>query len=105
MTSAFTVAGYLRSRGAAPQIRAAAAAVVILVAVVLAAAASDPSGLLAPIGGRGLPMLGSGGVYRWAPLVVGLPVLLAGTAIPTFLVARHSPARWVFVATWTAVIG
>ncbi|GLW33570.1 glycoside hydrolase family 5 protein [Actinoplanes regularis] len=99
------VAGYLRSLWAVPRVRAAAAAVVILVAVMVAAAVSDPSGLLAPIGGRGLPMLGSGGVYRWAPLVVGLPVLLVGTAVPVALVARHSPARWVFVATWTAVIG
>jgi hypothetical protein len=88
-----------------PQIRAAAAAVAVLIAVVAVAAVSDPSGLLAPVGGRGLPVLGSGGVYRWAPLVVGLPVLLAGTAVPAFLVARHSPARWVFAATWIAVIG
>ncbi|GAA2363378.1 cellulase family glycosylhydrolase [Dactylosporangium salmoneum] len=105
MTSTTLVAGFLRSRGAAPQIRAAAAAVVVLIAVVVVAAVSDPSGLLAPIGGRGLPMLGSGGVYRWAPLVVGLPVLLAGTAVPAFLVAKHSPARWVFAATWIAVVG
>jgi hypothetical protein len=105
MISPLPVAGSLRSRGAAPQIRAAAAAVIILIAVMLVAAVWDPSGLLAPIGGRGLPLLGTGGVYRWAPLVVGLPVLLVGTAVPTFLVAGYSPARWVFAATWIAVIG
>ncbi|MBO3736519.1 glycoside hydrolase family 5 protein [Actinoplanes flavus] len=89
----------------APQIRAAVTAVVVLVAVLAVAAVSDPSGLLAPIGGRGLPVLGSGGVYRWAPLVIGLPVLLAGTAVPTYVVARYAAARWVFAATWIAVIG
>ncbi|MET8149960.1 glycoside hydrolase family 5 protein [Actinoplanes sp. NPDC049668] len=99
------LAGYLRARWAAPRVRAAAAAVVILVAVLAVAAATDPSGLLAPIGGRGLPLLGTGGVYRWAPLVVGLPVLLAGTAVPTFLVAGYARARWVFAAAWIAVIG
>ncbi|GAA0474371.1 hypothetical protein Aca07nite_62650 [Actinoplanes capillaceus] len=87
------------------QIRAAVTAVVILVAVLAAAAVADPSGLLAPIGGRGLPLLGTGGVYRWAPLVIGLPVLLAGTAVPTFVVAGCAAARWVFAATWAAVIG
>ncbi|GGN74774.1 hypothetical protein GCM10010112_45270 [Actinoplanes lobatus] len=87
------------------QIRAAATAVVILVAVLAAAAVADPSGLLAPIGGRGLPLLGTGGVYRWAPLVIGLPVLLVGTAVPTFVVAGQAAARWVFAATWLAVTG
>ncbi|MBW6439166.1 glycoside hydrolase family 5 protein [Actinoplanes hulinensis] len=87
------------------QIRAAVTAVVILVAVLAAAAVADPSGLLAPIGGRGLPLLGTGGVYRWAPLVIGLPILLAGTAVPTFVVAGHAAARWVFAATWVAVTG
>ncbi|MCU7724439.1 glycoside hydrolase family 5 protein [Actinoplanes sp. KI2] len=105
MTSTVPVTARPRSRWVAPQIRAAAAAVVMLLAVLAVAAASDPSGLLAPIGGRGLPVLGSGGVYRWAPLVVGLPVLLAGTAVPAFLVARQSPARWVFAVTWIAVVG
>ncbi|MFB9693624.1 glycoside hydrolase family 5 protein [Amorphoplanes digitatis] len=99
------LAGYLRARWAAPRVRAAAAAVVILVAVLAAAAATDPSGLLAPVGGRGLPLLGTGGVYRWAPLVVGLPVLLAGVAVPAFLIAGYARARWVFAGTWIAVIG
>ena len=54
----------------------------------------------------GLPLMGYGGVYHWAPLLVGLPVLLAGTAVPVCAVAR-SPERagWVFVTAWIAVVG
>ncbi len=92
---------------ATPERRAAAATVAVLVAVVAVAAAVDPSGLLAPVGGRGLPLLG-GGVYRWAPLAVGLPILLAGSAAPVLLIARTgraASARWVFATSWVAVVG
>lgn len=106
MTAPMTPAASRRSLLAAPQGRAGATAVLILVAILMAAAAWDPSGLLAPIGGRGLPLLGSGGVYRWAPLVVGLPILLAATALPVVVIARRSAtAWWVFLGTWIAVVG
>ncbi|GAB3844515.1 cellulase family glycosylhydrolase [Dactylosporangium cerinum] len=95
----------LRQIWTAPQARAAVTVVAALVAVVAAGAATDPSGLLAPIGGRGLPLAGAGSAYRWAPLVVGLPVLLAGAAVPVLLVGRWLTARWVFVAAWVATVG
>ncbi|GAA3257074.1 glycoside hydrolase family 5 protein [Dactylosporangium siamense] len=95
----------LRRMWTAPQGRAAVTVVVLLVAVVAVGAATDPSGLLAPIGGRGLPLAGTGGAYRWAPLVVGLPVLLAGAAVPILLVGRWLTARWVFAAAWVATVG
>ncbi|MFF5228982.1 cellulase family glycosylhydrolase [Dactylosporangium sp. NPDC000521] len=95
----------LRRIWAAPQGRAAATVVALLVAVVAAGAVTDPSGLLAPVGGRGLPLAGAGSTYRWAPLVVGLPVLLAGAAVPVLLVGRRSASRWVFVAAWVATVG
>ncbi len=91
-----------------PAARAAAAAVLVLVLAVAAGAAWDPSGLLAPVGGRGLPLLGTGGAYQWAPLLVGLPVLLAATALPLLLLAGDRPARsawWVFLVTWATVLG
>ena len=66
-----------------PAVRASAAAAVVVLVLVAALALLDPSGgLLAPVGGHGLPLVGTGGVYRWAPLVVGLPVLLVATAAP-----------------------
>ncbi|MEV0568306.1 cellulase family glycosylhydrolase [Dactylosporangium sp. NPDC050588] len=95
----------LRRIWAAPQARAAATVVALLVAVVAVGAATDPSGLLAPVGGRGLPLAGTGGTYRWAPLVVGLPVLLAGAAVPVLLAGGRLAVRWVFVAAWVATVG
>src|SRR5687768_7463789 len=84
-----------------PAIRATAAAVSVLVLIVAAGAIWDPSGLLAPVGGRGLPPMGTGGVYRWAPLLVGLPVLLVATAVPILALAR----KRAFLITWIAVTG
>jgi hypothetical protein len=93
----------------APETRAVLAAVAVLVAVIGAAAAWDPSGLLAPVGGRGLPVLGVGGVYRWAPLVVGFPILLVGTALPVWMAARVGrpavTASRVFSVAWLGVVG
>ena len=54
------------------------------------AAQPSTSGLIAPVGGRGVPLLGSGGAYRWAPLVVGLPVLLVGVVWAW----REGALRW-----------
>ncbi|GAA1393322.1 hypothetical protein GCM10009662_01490 [Catellatospora coxensis] len=91
-----------------PAGRAAVAAAVMLAAVVAAGAVGDPSGLLAPVGGRGLPPLGAGGVYRWAPLLVGLPVLLAAAVMPILTIGASRakrPAWWVFLITWTSVVG
>ncbi|GIH02619.1 hypothetical protein Rhe02_06860 [Rhizocola hellebori] len=84
-----------------PAIRATAAAAVALILIVAAGALWDPSGLLAPVGGSGLPLMGFEGVYRWAPLLVGLPVLLAATAVPILVFA----GRRVFLVTWIAVTG
>ena len=68
-----------------PAVRASAAAAGVVLVLVVALALLDPSGgLLAPVGGHGLPVVGTGGVYRWAPLVVGLPVLLVATAAPVY---------------------
>lgn len=94
---------------ARPEIRACAAAAATAAAVVAAAAAWDPSGLLAPVGGRGLPLAGAGGVYRWAPLAIGFPILVTGTLAPLFLAVRHRrstvTAWWVFTVTWIALVG
>ncbi|MET7423048.1 cellulase family glycosylhydrolase [Dactylosporangium sp. NPDC005555] len=95
----------IRRIWAAPQGRAAATVVAVLVVVVAVGAASDPSGLLAPVGGRGVPLAGGGSPFRWAPLLVGLPVLLAGAAVPVLLAGRRSTARWVFAAAWVATVG
>jgi hypothetical protein len=90
----------------APEHRATAAAAVVLVAMVMAAAAWDPTGLLGPVGGRGLPLMGSGDVYRWAPFVIGLPIMVTGTAVPVFVIAgRRVAARWLFASTWLALVG
>ncbi|MET0788499.1 MAG: cellulase family glycosylhydrolase [Cellulomonas sp.] len=88
-----------------PAFRASAAAAALVLVLVAALATLDPSGgLLAPVGGHGLPLLGTGGVYRWAPLVVGLPVLVVATAAPVYAFARLGrPA--VFVPAWVATIG
>ncbi|WP_051275045.1 cellulase family glycosylhydrolase [Cellulomonas sp. URHD0024] len=81
----------------------AGSVVVVLVALL---AFLDPTGLLAPVGGHGMPVIRFGGVYQWAPLVVGLPVLLAGTVLPVYAVGRSSArAGWMFLATWIAVTG
>ncbi|MDQ0372043.1 cellulase family glycosylhydrolase [Cellulomonas humilata] len=86
-----------------PAVRASAAAAVVVLVLVTALALLDPSGgLLAPVGGHGLPLLGTGGVYRWAPLVVGLPVLLVATAAPVYALARR---RRTFVVAWAATVG
>ncbi|GIG19746.1 hypothetical protein Cch01nite_04700 [Cellulomonas chitinilytica] len=85
------------------------AAATVLLAFVGALAVADPSGLLAPVGGRGLPLLGTGGAYGWAPLLVGLPVLLAGVVVPVHVVARVGrpvvTGGWVLVVTWVAAVG
>ncbi|MBV1853570.1 cellulase family glycosylhydrolase [Catellatospora tritici] len=90
-----------------PEFRAGVAAMTVVLAVVAAGAALDPSGLLATVGGRGLPLVGTGGVYQWAPLLVGLPILLAGTGVPVAVLAGRAgaTARWVFAAAWAAVVG
>jgi hypothetical protein len=75
--------------------------VVLLLVAVLALV--DPTGLLAPVGGRGMPVVGFGGAYQWAPLVVGLPVLLFGTMLPVYLLSRSG--RGVFAFTWVSVVG
>lgn len=90
---------------AAPRVRAAAAVVTVLVAVVALGAATDPSGLLAPVGGRGLPLAGAGGAYRWAPLAVGLPVLLAAAAAPVLLAGGWLTAWRTFAVAWVATVG
>ncbi|MEU7823682.1 cellulase family glycosylhydrolase [Catellatospora sp. NPDC049133] len=97
-----------RSQLPHPARRASVAAAVALAAAVAAGAVWDPSGLLAPVGGRGLPPLGTGAVYRWAPLLVGLPVLLAATAVPILVTGAGRAKRsawWVFLLTWTSVVG
>ena len=88
-------------RGRAARATAAAGAVVLLLVLVLAVV--DPTGLLAPVGGRGMPVVGFGGVYQWAPLFVGLPVLLAATMLPVHALARSG--RGLFAFTWVAVVG
>ncbi|WP_196279642.1 cellulase family glycosylhydrolase [Catellatospora paridis] len=96
------------SRLRSPAGRAAAAAAVALVLIVAAGAAWDPSGLLAPVSGRGLPLMGGGGVYRWAPLLVGLPTMLLAASVPVLAIGggRVRRARWwIFLVTWTAVAG
>ena len=85
------------------QFRASALAggVVLLLVVVLAVV--DPTGLLAPVGGHGMPVIRFGGTYQWAPPLVGLPVLLAGTMLPVFALARSGRALFAF--TWVCVVG
>ncbi|WP_456788373.1 glycoside hydrolase family 5 protein [Cellulomonas sp. P5_C5] len=86
-----------------PAVRASAAAAVAVLVLVAALALLDPSGgLLAPVGGHGLPVLGTGAAFRWAPLVVGLPVLLVATAAPVWALAR--PGR-TFAVAWAATVG
>ena len=83
-----------------PAVRASAAAAVVVLVLVAALALLDPSGVCSrPSAGTGCRSLGTGGVYRWAPLVVGLPVLLVATALPVYALARRpaGPGR-VFVA-------
>lgn len=95
-----------RSSLARPELRASVAAAAVALVLVAALAVLDPSGLLAPVGGHGVPLIGSGGAFRWAPLVVGLPVLLAATAVPVYLAARSAvSAGWVFVVAWVASVG
>ncbi|WP_144124066.1 cellulase family glycosylhydrolase [Catellatospora sichuanensis] len=95
------------SRLRSPAVRAAAGTVVALVLIVAAGAAWDPSGLLAPVSGRGLPLMGAGGVYRWAPLLVGLPTMLLAAAVPILVIGdgRVKRTGWrVFLVTWAAVV-
>lgn len=91
------------------ELRASAAAAGAMLLIVVALAVADPSGLLAPVGGRGVPLVGAGDAYRWAPLVLGLPILLAGVAVPVLVVARVGrPAvtgRRVFGVAWLASVG
>src|SRR5690242_18940895 len=89
-----------------PELRAAVAAAAVVLVLVGVLAVVDPTGLLAPVGGHGMPWIRFGGVYEWAPLVVGVPVLLAGTALPVHAVARSTAgAGWLFFSTWVAVVG
>jgi hypothetical protein len=89
-----------------PHHRSAIAAAVMLTIILAAAAYADPSGLLAPVSGRGLPLMGTGGVYRWAPLLIGLPVLIAVTILPIAYAARTArSARWIFVVAWASSVG
>jgi hypothetical protein len=88
-------------RGREFRASATAGAVVLLLVVVLAIA--DPTGLLAPVGGQGMPVVAIGGLFQWAPLVVGLPVLLAGTVVPVYALARSR--RGLFAFTWASVVG
>ena len=81
-----------------PERRAATAALAVLLIAVAVLAAIDPSGLLAPFGGQGLPPMGTGGVYQWAPLLVGLPVLLLATAAPVLLLTRSPRSAWAVFA-------
>ena len=50
-----------------------------------------------------MPVVRFGGVYQWAPLVIGLPVLLAGTMLPVYLLGRMG--RPMFAFTWICVVG
>ncbi len=87
-------------------VRAAVAAAAVVLVLVAVLAVLDPTGLLAPVGGRGLPVVGTGGVYRWAPFVIGLPVLLVGTAAPVLAVDRAGARRrWLFAVAWVATVG
>lgn len=86
-----------------PDYRAPLAAALTVLLLVAVFALVDPSGLLAPVGGHGLPLVGTGGVFRWAPLLIGLPITLVGTALPVAVVARAG--RPVFVVTWAATVG
>jgi hypothetical protein len=88
-------------RGRAVRASAAAGAVVLLLVVVLGFV--DPTGLLAPVGGHGMPAVRFQGVYQWAPVVVGLPVLLAGTMVPVHALGRSG--RGLFAFTWISVVG
>ncbi|WP_157465491.1 glycoside hydrolase family 5 protein [Cellulomonas sp. Leaf395] len=86
-----------------PAVRASASAAAVVLVIVGALALLDPSGgLLAPVGGHGLPILGTGAVYRWAPLVIGLPVLLVATAAPVYALSRRGRT---FVVAWAATVG
>jgi hypothetical protein len=53
--------------------------------------------------------MGTGGTNGWAPLVVGFPILVAGTGASVFVLARavRPPvtARWIFPVAWAAVVG
>lgn len=77
-----------------------------MLVVVIALAFLDPTGLLAPVGGRGMPVFDLSIGYQWAPLLVGLPVLVVATVLPVHVVDRAVvKARWLFLATWVAVTG
>lgn len=87
-------------------LRASAVAGAVVLLLVVAFALVDPTGLLAPVGGHGMPPIRFGGVYQWAPLLVGLPVLLVATTVPVYAAGRTSvTARRLFVVTWAAVTG
>ena len=86
-----------------PEFRTAAVAGAVVLLLVAVLALLDPTGLLAPVGGRGIPVIGFGGAYQWAPLLVGLPVLLVGTMLPVYLLSRTG--RGVFAFTWVSVVG
>ncbi|WP_156043866.1 glycoside hydrolase family 5 protein [Cellulomonas sp. URHE0023] len=95
-----------RSRMRRRDLRATAASAVVVLVLVAVLAVVDPTGLLAPVGGHGMPVVRFGAAYQWAPLLVGLPVLLGGSMLPVLVVARAgSSARWLFVVTWVAVVG
>ncbi|WP_426594428.1 glycoside hydrolase family 5 protein [Cellulomonas sp. McL0617] len=89
-----------------PEVRASAFAGATILLLVAVLAVVDPTGLLAPVGGAGMPVLRFGGVYQWAPLLVGLPVLLVATMLPVLLVGRGPVRRrFLFGVTWASVVG
>lgn len=87
-----------------PEARAAVAATLTLAVVVGVLAVADPSGgLLAPVGGDGLPLVAGGAAFRWSAFAVGLPVLLAATALPVLALTRRAGTRAVLLVAWVAV--
>lgn len=89
--------------------RPAAAGVGMLLLLLAAAALWDPSGLLAPAGGRGLALVGFHGTYQWASGLVGLPLLImgvGGSIVATVRAGRPGLSRRsVFLATWVSILG
>ncbi|MDM7855222.1 glycoside hydrolase family 5 protein [Cellulomonas alba] len=75
-----------------------------LLALVVLLAVVDPSaGLLAPVGGHGLPVVAGGAAFRWSGLAVGLPVLLAATALPILALTRAGRSGRVLVISGVVV--
>jgi hypothetical protein len=85
------------------------AGIAVLALLLVVGALEDPSGLLAPVGGRGVAWIGGGGAYRWAPALVDVPVLVAGiggSILATVRTSGRRASRWtLFAITWVATIG